>query len=299
MTSAAAPLDLAAQRRRGRLYVVGAALAWSTAGLLQRELSLDIATQLAGRAFFAVLGILAYVAVAERGRVVPAFRRIGRAGVWLALLTAIASASFIVALNHASVANVLFMQALSPILAAALGSALGEAVSRRTWFALGVALGGVTLMVGGPGHPGALGAALSIVMAIAFAGSIVITRHRRHVSMVPATCLSQLLVFLAAAPFAHPGQAGGGDVGLLFLLGVGQIGLGLIFMTIGARLIPAAEVALITLLEIVLGPLWVWIFLSEQPSAATVAGGVIVLGAVVIQVSARAEEPQIAPVPPP
>ena len=61
------------------------------------------------------------------------------------------------------------------------------------------------------------------------------------------------------------------------------MGLGLAFLTIGARLIPAAEVALITLLEVVLGPLWVWIALSEQPSTATLAGGAVVIVAVVLQ----------------
>ena len=89
-----------------------------------------------------------------------------------------------------------------------------------------------------------------------------------------------------AAPFAHPGEIGARDLGLLIALGIGQIGLGLVLLTIGGRLIPAAEVALITLLEIVLGPLWVWIFLSEQPSLATLAGGVVVLAAVGIQASA-------------
>jgi drug/metabolite transporter (DMT)-like permease len=131
-------------------------------------------------------------------------------------------------------------------------------------------------------------------MSVAFAATLVITRHRRDVSMAPATCLSQVVVLLAAAPFAQPGQVGAKDVALLVALGVGQIGLGLVFLTIGGRLIPAAEVALITLLEIVLGPLWVWLFLSEQPGAATLAGGAVVLVAVAVQ--ARAEA---APVPPP
>jgi drug/metabolite transporter (DMT)-like permease len=276
-------------QRRGRLFVALAAVAWSTAGLLQRELTLDLPTQLAGRAAFAVLGLLAYVAIAERGSVVGAFRRIGRGGIAVAALLALSSASFITALNHASVANVLFMQALAPILAAALGTALGEPVPRRTWLAMAVALGGVALMVGGPGHPGTLGVALSLLMTVSFAATLVLTRHLRDVSMAPATCLSQLAVLVAAAPFASPGQIGGQDLGLLAALGIGQIGLGFVFLTIGGRLIPAAEVALITLLEIVLGPLWVWIFLSEQPGVATILGGAIVLGAVAMQ--ARAPTP--------
>ena len=272
-----------AERRKGRLYVAFAALAWSSAGLLQRELSVDVGTQLAGRALFAVLGILLYVAVSERGRVVGAFRAIGRPGLAIAGLMAVSSGSFIVALNHASVASVLFMQALAPILAALLARAYGETVPRRTWLAMAIAIAGVGLMVGGPGRPTGVGLAHSFLMSLSFAGVIVITRHRREVSMAPATCLSQLIVLLLAAPFASASSVSGHDAVLLALLGFGQIGLGLIFLTIGGRLIPAAEVALITLLEIVLGPVWVWIALGEAPAASTVAGGCVVLAAVVFQ----------------
>jgi len=274
-------------RQRGRLFVALAAVAWSTAGLLQRELSVDIASQLGGRALFAALGLFAYVAATERGRTLRSFRAIGRGGALIVVLLAISSASFIVALNHASVANVLFMQALAPILAALLGTLLGDPVGRRTWIAMAVAAAGVAVMVGGPGAPGALGLALSFTMSLSFAAALVATRHHRDVSMAPATCLSQLLVFVLAAPFAAPTTAGGRDVLLLATLGITQIGLGFVFLTIGGRLIPAGEVALITLLEIVLGPLWVWIALSEQPSTATLVGGVIVLGAVVSETRDR------------
>jgi drug/metabolite transporter (DMT)-like permease len=280
----AGALHAGAERRKGRLYVALAALAWSSAGLLQRELSVDTATQLAGRALFAVLGILLYVAIDQRGRVVEGFRAIGRPGLGVAGLMAISSGAFIIALNHASVASVLFMQALAPILAALLSRALGETVPPRTWLAMAIAIAGVGLMVGGPGRPSGIGLALSFVMSLSFAGVIVIARHRRDVSMAPATCLSQLIVLVCAAPFASAGSVSMHDAVLLALLGFGQIGLGLILLTIGARLIPAAEVALITLLEIVLGPVWVWLFLSEAPSTSTLLGGLIVLCAVLVQV---------------
>jgi drug/metabolite transporter (DMT)-like permease len=122
-------------------------------------------------------------------------------------------------------------------------------------------------------------------MTFAFAIAIVITRRHRHVSMAPATCLAQLLLVLVFAPFAHPAEVGARDLGLLVLLGGVQMGIGLALFTIGARLIPAAEVALITLLEVVLGPLWVWLFLSEQAGAATLVGGAVVVVAVVVQVA--------------
>jgi drug/metabolite transporter (DMT)-like permease len=269
--------------QRGRLFVALAAVAWSSAGLFQRELSVSTATQVAGRAVFAAVGVFAYVALSERGSVVQAFRAIGRDGIAIAVLVAIASGSFLVALNHASVANVLFFQALAPILAAAMGLVLGDPVSRRTWVAMAIAVAGVAVMVGGPGRPSLLGQGLSLVVSVSFAATLVITRHRRDVSMAPATCLSQLLALLVAAPFISPGAIGALDVTLLAALGLTQIGLGFVFLTIGGRLIPAGEVALITLLEIVLGPLWVWAFVGEQPSTATLVGGAIVLGAVLLE----------------
>jgi drug/metabolite transporter (DMT)-like permease len=277
-------MDVRGVRRRGQIYVALAALAWSSAGVLQRELTVGTATQVAGRAFFAVLALLAFVSFSERGGVVRAFASMGWAGIAVAVATAIASSCFIVALNHTTVANVLFMQAVSPIAAALIAwSALHEAVSRRTGVAMVVALAGVGLMVGGPGGSQGLGLALSVLMTLSFALGVVITRHRRDISMAPALCLSQLLVLVAFAPFSQPGTIGGRDLLLIVALGAGQIALGLAFLTIGARLIPAAEVALITLLEVVLGPLWVWFALSERPSTATLLGGAVVVGAVVVQ----------------
>jgi drug/metabolite transporter (DMT)-like permease len=270
--------------RRGQLCVALAAVAWSTAGVLQRELSVDTTTQLAGRAVFACLALLGFVALTARGGTVAAFRSMGGAGLAVAGCMAVASGSFIVALNHAGVANVLFMQAVAPVAAALLAwVALGESITRRTAAAMAVALAGVALMVGGPGGGGVVGIGASFVMTLGFAATIVITRHRRDVSMAPAICLSQLIVFAVTAPLADFGAVTDRDLALLVLLGAGQIGLGLAFLTIGARLIPAAEVALISLLEVVLGPLWVWLALSEEPARTTLAGGAVVIVAVLLQ----------------
>ena len=263
-----------------------AAVVWSTAGVMQRQLSVGVAVQVGGRAVFAAAAVAVYVAITERGRVVEACRSVGVAGVGFASCVAVASGSFMVALNHASVAQVLFIQSIAPVLAALLGRAvLGERLSARTVVAMAVALLGVGIMVGSPGGGSALGDGLSVLMAFAFAGAIVIARYRRDVSMAPAVCLAQLMLLVVAAPFALAGgiSLGASDVLWLALLGAGQIGLGLILLTIGARLIPAAQVALISLLEVVLGPLWVWLAVDERPSAATIVGGAIVVAAVVLQ----------------
>src|SRR5687767_15981368 len=163
-------LDQASRQRRGQAYVALAAVAWSTAGVLQRQLSLDTATQVAGRAAFAALALLVYVAIAERGRVVRACLSVGAAGVGLAVCLAVASGSFIAALNHTTVARVLFIQALSPVLAALLARVLlSEPINRRTAAAMAIALAGVALMLGAPGGGSASGDGLALLMALAFA----------------------------------------------------------------------------------------------------------------------------------
>ena len=295
--TATAALEGSRRQRRGQIYVALAAVAWSSAGVLQRQLTLDTSTQVLGRAVFAGVALLAFVAVVERGRVVQAFRSVGLAGVAVALCVATASGSFIAALNHTSVARVLFILAVSPVLAALLARVtLGEPITRRTVVAMGLALAGIALMLGAPGEGSLAGDGLSFLAALAFALMIVITRWRQDVSMAPATCVSQAILVVAFLPLASTGDVTGGDAGWLAALGIGQIGLGFALLTVGARLIPAAQVGLITLLEVVLGPLWVWLAMDERPSTLTLVGGAIVIVGIAIQTrAAPPPEPAIIP----
>ena len=270
--------------REGQFAILGAAVAWSTAGLAQRELDASPATQVAGRAAFAAVALFLLVVATERGGTLRAFGRMGRSGAALAVCMAISSGAFLLALNYTTVANVLFMQAAAPMMAALLGWVLlSEPVDGRTWVALVLAAAGVALMAAGSFDAGTTAVVLPLVVTAAFAAVIVIARHRREVSMMPATCASQVLVLAACIPFLSLGSASRSDWAILAALGIGQMGLGLAFLTIGARLIPPAQVAIISLLEVVLGPLWVWLAYDERPSAATVAGGAIVVAAVVVQ----------------
>ena len=270
--------------REGRLAILLAAVAWSTAGLGQRGLEATAVTQVAGRAFFAALALFALVLAMERRGTVRAFLGMGRSGLAMTVFLAISSGAFLLALNHTSVANVLFMQAAAPMMAALLGWVLiSEPVDGRTWAALLLAGAGVAVMAAGSLDAGIAAVGLPLLMTASFAVVIVIARHRRDVSMMPATCASQVLVVVVCAPFVTLGSVSGNDWAILAALGVGQMGLGLAFLTIGARLIPPAQVAIISLLEVVLGPLWVWLAYDERPSAATLAGGAIVVAAVVVQ----------------
>jgi drug/metabolite transporter (DMT)-like permease len=155
----------------------------------------------------------------------------------------------------------------------------------------------VVVMVGGPGG-GELGNGLALLTAVAFAAIIVVSRRYRDVSVPSAICLAQLLVVLAFAPFVQTAHLGLADMGWLALFGIGQITLGTVLFALAARSVPAAELALIFLLEVILGPLWTWIGLGEQLNAATLVGGAVVVVAVVLQIGARRDSTQEAEVSP-
>ena len=286
--------------RNGRVAIIVAAAAWSTAGLAQRELDATPATQVAGRALFAFLALLVVVALTEESGVIASVRALGRDGAVVTFFLGLSSATFLLALNYTSVANVLFLQASAPVMAALLGWAiLSERISRRTWIAMLMAAVGVGAMVIGSFDAGALAVALPIVMTFSFAIVIVLTRYRRDVSMMPATCASQALVVVVVAPFASFGSASSSDWGIFFALGVFQMGLGLALLTVGARLLPPAEVALLSLLEVVLGPLWVWLAYSERPTTATLVGGAVITAAIVVQATASDDAPAAVALPVP
>jgi drug/metabolite transporter (DMT)-like permease len=273
------------EHRRGQAYALGAALAWSTGGILQRQVAAGAADQIVGRACFALIAVLAFVRFGERVELRAALRSVWNTpGLLVAAGIALASASFIVALNHTSVAHVLVIQATTPILAGLFAFwALREPLSPWTCAAMALAVVGIGVMVGLPSGGSVLGESMALLSPLSFAVVIVIARRHRGVSMTPATALAQLMLVLFGLPFVHAGQLHAPDVGWLALLGLGQQGFGLVFFTIGARLIPAAAMGLILLLESVLGVVWGWLGTSEAPNVATVLGGLIVLGAVALK----------------
>jgi drug/metabolite transporter (DMT)-like permease len=263
--------------------MVSAAVVWSTAGVLQREVEAGPATQVADRAVFAGLAILIAIVAMEGRGTVAAFTGMGRWGLAAVVPWAFASSLFILSLNYTTVANVLFWQATAPMLAALLAWLfLSEGIALRTWIAMGLAGVGVVLMVGGGIEGGTVAAVIPFVMTVAFAIVIVLSRRRSDISLAPAAFLSQVLVVVCLGPFAHMGSASRTDWIWLALLGA-IVASGIVLMTIAAQRIPASEIALITLLQIVLGPLLVWIAYREQPPAGTLLGGVVIMAAVVVQ----------------
>jgi len=270
--------------RRGALLVACAAVCWSSGGLIVRLVATNPWTTSLWRSLFASL-FLALVLWAVRGRgIVAQWREGGRPVVIVALCMATASTCFIFSLAHTSVANTLILMSTGPYVAGLLGWAwLGERVALRTWVSMGVALAGTVVMVSSSYARGAVfGDLLAIVMAASFAVATVLVRRHPEIQMAPAAALAPALTALIALPLAEPFSISPRDFALLAFFGVGQFGAGFLLFMTGARLIPAAESSLIGMLETVLGPLWVWLVLSERPGAATLAGGALILAALLV-----------------
>ncbi|MEO8715616.1 MAG: DMT family transporter [Acetobacteraceae bacterium] len=269
--------------RRGALLVGGAALLWSSAGLLVRWTATDPWTTLFWRAVFASIALLAWLRITAPGRMLPAFRGLGPVGLLLALCFAGSMITFINALALTTVASVMVFMAVSPLIAALLAWAwLRERLTRRTLLAILAAFAGVIVMVSGDlGAGGLVGDAIGLGMAATSALTIVLARLDRRVSMAAATFVGMAITAAIALPLARFALPAG-DYALLALFGVGQMAFALVLFTTGVRLMPAADAGLITLLECVLAPLWVWLAFAETPEASTVAGGAVVLGAVAV-----------------
>jgi drug/metabolite transporter (DMT)-like permease len=275
----------AGDRRRGRLLVAAAAVCWSGGGLMARLLDTDPWTTVFWRGIFCASFLTAVTALREGAGTARVFAAMGGTGVGVAVCFAIGSTCFIMALDRTAVANVLIIQSLSPFMAGLLGWAwMGERVAGRTWIAMSVALLGSAIMLSrylhaAPGGGSPSGDLLAFTVALSFASAIVLLRRGRQIQMLPAAALAALLTSVVAALSARPGSADARDLLLLAVFGAGQLGLGMILFTTGARRIPVAEASLIAVLESVLGPVWVWLLLGENPGLPSAVGGVIVLAA--------------------
>lgn len=275
-------LDAAAQYRRGALLVAGAALAWSSAGLITRLTATDSWTTLFWRSIFSSLFLAVYVGLRDGRAAIPAIRALGRPGFFIALSFGTSMMCFIIALKQTTVANVLIFQAAAPFVAAILAWLwLREPVSLRSALAILATIVGIAVMVSDSVAKGrVVGDLISAVMGISFAVMVVLARRHRDVSMTSAMALATALTALVALPFASFAVTPT-DVLLLALFGIGQMGLGLVMFTAGVRLLPAADAGLITVLEVILAPVWVWLAFGEDPGLRALIGGAIVLAAVV------------------
>jgi drug/metabolite transporter (DMT)-like permease len=270
----------------GAALVAASAITWSFGGAIAREIeTADPWIIVFWRAFWGGAFLIAFMLWRDGPRgTIALFRNMGWPGIGVACCFATASTLFIVALQVTTVANILLLQSGVPLVAALIAWLLfREAVALPTWIAIAAVITGVVIMVSDSltGRVSPLGSALSVVVALAFAGATVITRRFAHVRMAPACCVATMISVAISAVLASGYAVSLKDMGLLFTFGALNLGLGFVFFTMGVRRVPASIGALIGTLETVLGPLWVWLVHDEVPSFRTLLGGAIILGALV------------------
>ncbi len=267
----------------GLLLVALAAGFWSTGGAIVRSLSVtDPWTISFWRSLFAMLVLAGFVVSRQRARTVQAFKDVGWSGFVVGCCFATASLLFVVAMSLTSVANTLVILATTPFFAALLAWVfLRERVSGLQWLAMSAAIGGVAFMVRGSlGSSSLRGDAIAFVIPVVFAIATVVLRRNRTVPMAPAMALGPLIGLVVSGLLAPSLVVSGPDLLLLAVFGAIQLGTGLAIFEVGARRAPAAEVALVSLLETVLGPLWVWWLAGERPTNAALVGGTVVVIAI-------------------
>ena len=273
----------------GLILVTASAVAWSTAGLFTRIIPLDSWTMLAWRGIFGALGIAAVILAMERRNAWESFRRMGLPSWFFAIVSAVGMIFFITSLKHTTVAHVAVIYATVPFLAAALGWLLMREKPTASAIAASlVALAGVALMVGLGLEGGLFGDVLAFGMTLCLALMMVIARYYREIPVMPAACLSALLSGLVCWPIGDPFAVSGYELLLLALFGLVNSAVGLALFTLGARLLPAIETALIGSLDAPLAPLWVWLVFNETPGGSTMTGGAIVFVAVAAHLTAGA-----------
>jgi drug/metabolite transporter (DMT)-like permease len=279
----------AARHRLGVLLVAGAALWWSSGGIFIRSVHTDPWTTIFWRSIGAAATMFLFLAIRKRSALFAHFREIGWPGVIIALCFCAASTCYIPAVVLTSVANTLILQSLSPFIAALLAFLLmGERVDARTLVAMLVSAFGVYVMVaksiGGGSY---LGNLLGLAISVFYAMAVVVVRHSRGIQMLPATCLAAAFagaLSFAVLGFSHrlPWPVMPSDLAWLVAFGALQMAGGMLMFTYGVRLIPAAESALLSIIESVSAPIWVYFAFNEDPGIRAIVGGYIVLGAVTV-----------------
>jgi drug/metabolite transporter (DMT)-like permease len=287
MTEASLSSGSAPAHHRGLLFVFMAGILWSTVGLGIRLIEDAAVWQILLYRSVSLTGFL-FVVIRLRSRESP-FRQIRRIG-WPAVVAGLALVAAysggIYAIQSTSVANAMLLFASAPFQAALLGWAvLREPVRRATWIAIFVAIAGIGIMVADKSGDGALAGSLAALgSAFGFAAFTVALRWGKSGEMLPSVFLSGIFAILITASICWSlGLSfvlSANDGGIAMGMGVFQVGAGLILYTLGSRTVPAAELTLLSMAEVLLAPLWVWLFLGETVTVNTLAGGSILLAAI-------------------
>jgi drug/metabolite transporter (DMT)-like permease len=270
------------------LLMVAVTLMWSIAGVVTRHLEFAQSFEVTfWRSFFTMLSLLVILPFFQGRAVFGKIRRGGKAlwvsGVcWSVMFTA-----FMLAMTLTSVANVLVTLAAGPLFTALVSRVfLGYRLPLRTWAAIVVAGVGIAWMFGSQlSGGGAAGTLVALCVPVAGAVNWTVSQRShaqgRNIDLVPAVLIGALISSLTTLPLAMPFQASVHDISLLAVLGLVQLAIPCALSVVCARVLKAPEIALLALLEVIFGILLAWVGANEVPGQTVMAGGALVIGALV------------------
>jgi drug/metabolite transporter (DMT)-like permease len=250
---------------------------WSTAGVVTRHVErAEPYEQVFWRSLFAFAFVGLVLLVQKRSPL-----GMGWPGIVSGLMWAVMFTAFVIALSMTTIANALVVMSVAPLVTALLSRTfLSDPLPLRTWIAAAAAAIGIIWMFSTNLSSHFAGMLVALVIPIAAAINVVTLRAASaKVDLVPAVMMGGGISCLIALPLAVPFDASAKDVALLAFLGVFQLGVPCTLLVIASRTLPAPEIALLGLLEVVLGPLWAWLGAGEVPPGSTLLGGMVVLGA--------------------
>lgn len=261
---------------------------WSTAGVLSRHLESARGFEVSfWRSFFAAIFVFTVLAWQHKSKLGKKIVSLGPYGLASGFMWAAMFTCFMLALTMTTVANALIVESFAPLLTAIFAWIfLAEKIPNRTWLAILVAFAGMLWMfIDGFSKldgRGLIGVMLALCVPFAVAANVIILKKGgQQVDLIPAVLVGGVISALLMLPFAWPFSASNHDIFILATLGVFQLGLPCMIMVHAAKGLSAPEISLLSLLEVVLGPFWVWLAIGEEPATATLLGGSIVLGALI------------------
>ena len=237
------------------------------------------------RSIFFSIAVVIFLLITHKRNIFNSFYKSGFPGLIGGLILSLGYCGYVFAMYNTTVANTNFIIQTQTIFLAIFGYIfLKEKISKLTLFSIILAFIGIMLMVGNSLSPGQTsGNIAAFIMPISFATLILIVRKFPDIDMIPMQFVAGIGAIIIGYLFSTKIIISSHDIFLGFLAGFFQVGLGFIFITIGARSTPSALVGIIMLTEAVLGPLWAWLFANENPPLVVLYGGVIIISAVMLQ----------------
>ena len=275
--------------RRAVFTLILCCFLWSIAGLVTRNLDSAKSFEVTfWRSFWCAVAMIIWFAWHERGAAWAHIRSSGRAGLVSGVCWAVMFTCFMIALTLTSTANTLIVNSLSPLITALLAwLVLKSPVPGRTWLAIAIAIIGMAIMFSSALDAKAGNAALGMMIAfgvpVAAAINLInIKKSGGAIDLAPAVLIGALISCVVTLPLSLPLAASVKDIALLAVLGVFQLAIPCVLLIRAAKHLSAPETALLGMIEVIIGPLWTWLFANEVPTFATLIGAAIVIAALVL-----------------